>query len=195
MKKVILLLFLFLIEKRGFAKDFCLHPESSHIIAPDLLLELPSTAGIIFIIKMIKAATSNCINPKFPVILVETQPKMDAWLQIVYTNSDEEKFQTFIDYDPNFTEKPFYSYSKYFYDAPLWSFDNQSQLEWRGHLFPVKIIDDNIQLITGIEWGFIIKNGQITNVKPRLLTKKEVNKAKKFLSDNLPKKFVILHHE
>ena len=43
----------------------------------------------------------------------------------------------------------------------------------------------------GIEWGFIIKDGQVETLIPKIIDKNEITKAIKFLSQNLPDKSFI----
>jgi hypothetical protein len=138
MQKLLLLIIFFLIAtNKSYGVNYCLHPDSlNKKEEPDLTRQLKALSGTLFTIQMIKSAKAFCINPNFPVILVETEPKADAWIQVIFTNSKEKKLKQFLDYDPQITPKPFYSFNHYFYDAPLWSIKN---LIWKAYLLPVKL--------------------------------------------------------
>ena len=165
MKLLIIILFFF---QTAYAASYCLHPEAkaNPLLEKPLQILLEDPSGNKFKIQIIESGPDFCINPGFPIIVVETEPKADAWIQVIYTNSE---LGNFLDYDPKITPKPFYSFNNYFYDAPLWSLDNN--LIWKANLFSVKL-DENkkiIQIIGGIQWGFEIKDGKVLTMKPSLL--------------------------
>ncbi|MEN9782173.1 MAG: hypothetical protein RL208_323 [Pseudomonadota bacterium] len=75
----------------------------------------------------------NAVRSKFyPIITATPVDKLcNGWIQIIDTNSNEDngKWKHFIDYNPEFTKYPFYSYNRIFYDAPQWTVDENSILQ------------------------------------------------------------------
>jgi hypothetical protein len=139
--------------------EYCLYPEGPHYHSQkaDLEVELKSNSGVIFHIRQINNANKKCLNPYFPVILIKPNIQHDGWIHVVYTDSIDPKFRRFVDYDPRFTNAPFYIHSQYFYDAPLWTYPLfKNSMFWKGHAFAIKLDHANktISCIGGIEWGF-----------------------------------------
>lgn len=174
-----------------------LHPENINFskYKPDLELELSPSSGVIFKIKQINNSPKQSINPHFPVILIEPNVKVDGWIHIVYTDAthpDNLKWKTFVDYDPKWTDYPFYSNLQYFYDAPLWTYSlfNKPLHFWKGHAFAAKVDHQNksIHCIGGIEWGFELSDFRLRpkTTAPRLLNKERWEKAWQILQEKLP---------
>lgn len=182
---------------QNIAGEFYLHPKNinfnKHI--PDLELELYSSRRVMFKVKQINNTPKNSINPYFPVILIEANVKVDGWIHMVYTDAsdhDNLKWKTFIDFDPKWTNYPFYSYSQYFYDAPLWTYSLLSKplSFWRGYAFAVKADHKkkSINCIGGIKWGFELSNFKLRpkTLRPKLLKQNEWGQAWQMLQEKLP---------
>ncbi|NDB85354.1 MAG: hypothetical protein EB127_22025 [Alphaproteobacteria bacterium] len=148
-----------------------------------------------FKIKQINNSSKESINPYFPVIVIEPNLKIDAWIHVVYTDASHpynSKRKTFVDYNPKWTEYPFYSYAQYFYDAPLWtySFFSKPLSFWKGHAFAVSVDHQkkSIHCIGGIEWGFELSYFRLRpkSIHPQLLNKETWEKAWQILQEKLP---------
>jgi hypothetical protein len=186
------------VNKSGESYEYCLHPKNitkntnPNLQTPDITIQLESESGAIFEIKYIKNAGENCINPDFPIIFIDTKTKHSGWIQIVYTDSIDPKLRKFVDYDPKFTNAPFYSNSQYFYDAPLWSYSlyEKPLTFWRAHTFAIIIDDKNktIDCIGGIEWGFEFHatKSKPVAIDPKLLDKKVWEDDWEIIKEQLP---------
>jgi len=165
--------------------DFCLHPDRANMNGKwppkdlvDVDLILANEFGV-FHVKQINNAGTNCINPYFPVILIEPRVVHDGWIHVVYTNADDISLRAFVDYDPSLTRHPFYNHSHHFYDAPLWTYNLffKKYMFWKGQAFAVRINKNTreMEYIGGIEWGFEIlpMNLRPKALKPRALTEND----------------------
>lgn len=184
-----LLYIIFTAQSANAFNEFCLHPDSPDYESNVLHSKFTTSSDVTLNVKFVKNANKNCINKHFPIILIHTNTLHDGWIQIIYTHSDDAS--RFIDYDPNFTKKPFYSHLQYFYDAPLWEFSllKRSML-WKGHVFAIKMNHQNktIQCICAIEWGFELQplNLLPVAIEPKLLSENAWNDAWNFIKNTLP---------
>jgi hypothetical protein len=109
----------------------------------------------------------------------------------VYTDSTDPTLRTFVDYNPKWTNYPFYSYSNYFYDAPLWTYSllNKPLSFWTGHAFAVSVDHQKklINCIGGIKWGFELSQMKLrpNAIHPQLLDKRDWEKAWNILQEKL----------
>lgn len=124
-----------------------------------------------FTVTYVTNADNKCINPNFPIIEVKSQRKVNAWLQIIRTDSKYPQYQIFVDTIDNLY--PFYSKSEIFYDAPLWHYTvhNIPTFSWSANLYALSIQDNKIiSCLGGINWGFNIskqsQHPQIKNITP-----------------------------
>lgn len=106
----------------------------------------------------VENSKENCINPFFPSIHISTASDHNAWLQIVYTDSQDQKWNKFIDTETNSKKFPFYTFEPDFYDAPYWNYTFfQKPLSfWKAHVYAVMVDYKNktIKCVGGIEWGY-----------------------------------------
>lgn len=177
--------------------ELYLHPENINFNkhTPDLELALHSSSGVMFKIKQINNSSKESINPYFPVIVIEPNLKIDGWIHVVYTDASHPenlKWKTFADYDPKWTEYPFYSYAQYFYDAPLWTYSLFSKplSFWKGHAFAVQVDHQkkSIHCLGGVEWGFELSQFKLRPkaINPKTLNNLDWDKAWQLLQEKLP---------
>jgi hypothetical protein len=109
----------------------------------------------------VENAGRDCTNPYFPAINITTKAEHNAWLQVVYTDSQDYKWQHFIDAaDPKKypTIHPFYTLEQNFYDAPFWWYTLFSRpiSFWKGHAYAVQVDHQHktIKVVGGVEWGY-----------------------------------------
>lgn len=120
---------------------------------------------------------STCINPYFPTIKITALNNdiHDAWLHIVHSDTNAEKWRVFIDADQN--NYPFYSLNKKFLDSPLWLYGLISKplSYWEGHAYSVHLKDGKIEFLGGVKWGFKLSffNLRPVMIAPAPLTKKD----------------------
>ena len=141
-----------------------------------------------FNIDYIENSRPSCINPYFPSIKIHSKIVHNAWLQVVYT--DQQQWKVFIDSADK--EKyplvyPFYTMEDNFYDAPLWIYNLQSKIRWEGHVYPVKVVGNQIIFVDGVAWGFEILPLKLRPkmIIPRLITEKEFAVDFEFLKSEL----------
>lgn len=111
-----------------------------------------------FEVNYVKSSDKNSFNPYFPSIRIATTEPHNAWIHIIYTDSNIEKYKIFIDTCPKKDIYPYYTKDQDFYDSPIWEYTLlvKPVTYWRGHVYAIKI-DDNtksIKVLGGIEWGY-----------------------------------------
>lgn len=157
--------------------------------------KLGSGEGNNFDVYLVENSKPNCLNPYFPSIHIQASQSHNAWIHIVYTDSQAPEWRTFIDTttkNSSGSTYPFYTYEQDFYDAPLWTYSlfNKPIRFWKGHAFAVKADHQNksINCIGGIEWGFALSDFRLRpkTTAPRLLNKEHWEKAWQILQDKLP---------
>ncbi|MFQ3306863.1 MAG: hypothetical protein ACI8ZF_000095 [Candidatus Midichloriaceae bacterium] len=133
-----------------------------------------------FKINLVKNSSQRCINPYFPSIHIQMNKHHNAWLHIVYTDSQEEKQKIFIDtvdFGKNNSLYPFYTLNQDFYDSPIWRYSlfYKPVSFWIGHAWAISIDYKNktIEPIGGISWGFKLSH---TKLRPVLIEPSELNK-------------------
>lgn len=160
-----------------------------------LYFRFQTKQGFNFDIDFVRNSKPNCLNPYFPAIHIKTDIPHNAWLHVVYTDSEVPEQQTFIDSEKITTKRssyPFYAYTEDFYDAPLWTYSllNKPISFWKGHAFAVEVNHQNktIKCLGGIEWGFELHFTKLRPVasKPKLLDEKAWNQAWRLLKSKLP---------
>lgn len=139
-------------------RDICKYIEQTRV---KLSFELVNKKSTRFYVDLVKNCQAVAINPYFPAIHIKTRPECNAWLHIVYTDAKEPKLKAFIDApkpDDQYSTYPFYTRSKDFCDAPLWTYGLFSKplSFWKGHAFALRFDDKNktIKCLGGVEWGF-----------------------------------------
>lgn len=137
--------------------------------------------------------TKQSLNPYFPSIAItlSNNSTHNAWLHMVYTDSEVPLLQAFIDTCPELY--PFYTYEKVFQDAPLWNYSvwYKPLYYWKGHAFAVHVnkVDKTIKCICGIQWGFTLTYSSFLPqyMHPTLLDDSMFYDAwKRFFSNALP---------
>ena len=130
-----------------------------------------------FVVEYIQKSSLECINPDFPSIKISLpsmpKEKVIAWIHLVHSDS---KYKNFVDADFNIF--PFYSFNNEFFDAPLWSFTSRQMplSYWQGHAYALGVINNKIQLLGGIKWGFNLKPSSLKpeTILPDGLTAKDL---------------------
>lgn len=193
---IILCLAIFRSPKNHYKDQLYLNPENinfNHHKA-DLEFDITASSGVIFKIKQINNAPKDSINPYFPIILIEPNVKVYGWIHIVYTDDINHlsQWKILVDYNPKWTNYPFYSNLDYFYDAPLWHYSlfNKPLSVWKGHAFAINIDHQkkSINCLGGVEWGFELSYFRLRpkTTTPRLLDEQSWEKAWKILQEKLP---------
>lgn len=123
--------------------------------SPHRVISLKSL-GSDFSVRLIENASLDCANPNFPIIEITSGPDVNAWLQIVRTDSKNKKEKVFVDScDEIF---PFYTLQEKFIDAPHWgsSFFKKYLSKWVGHAYAINLdkTKKELKVIGGVEWGF-----------------------------------------
>lgn len=140
-------------------------------------------------------AQDICPAPGFPLIQVE-HPKVQNWIQVVETNQDPrpegvedaswnifpgENTFTFIDVSEKYRKlhKVHNYHVDYdvFMDNPRAKAAAGVELVWVAHLYGMR--DMNVErksVIFGIEWGYRLKDGVVTPLRPKLLVTKNVRR-------------------
>ncbi len=145
-----------------------------------------------FQVDYVPNASTNCINPHFPVIRITTKEKHNAWIQIVHTDTQAVKWQKFVDTTADTKTFPFYSCDQDFYDAPLWTYTlfNKPVSFWKGHAYAIQVDHENktIQCLGGIEWGFTLSTFKLrpSCITPRALHHEEWKADWNFFQKSLP---------
>ncbi len=141
---------------------------------PHNKLEVSSNSNK-FLVSYIKNSPKNCANHMFPSIAVSIENlEMNGWIQIISTDSSDKAYKSFIDYGKDIF--PFYTLENIFYDGPLWNYTaNSLPLNfWKAHLYAVKINNNEITILDGIEWGFKLHKGLDPEfIEPHILTEVE----------------------
>ena len=143
-----------------------------------------------FDISLVKNTGADCINPYFPTIHIKASDTHNAWVQIVYTDSNIPQLQVFIDAEN--TTYPFYTYAQDFYDAPIWRYNllDKPLSFWRANAFAAKIDAENktVSCVCGVEWGFELSFFKLRPkaIYPKLLGKKDWDAAWEILKEKLP---------
>ncbi len=88
-----------------------------------------------FTVHYVEHAGSDCVNPNFPAIHIVADVEHTAWMQVVSTDSE---YQRFIDAGGC---APFYNFEKDFYDSPLWAYGvfRRPTSFWKAHAYAVFI--------------------------------------------------------
>jgi hypothetical protein len=156
---------------------------------------LESDGGNTFEIFLVENSAQNCSNPDFPSIEIQTTAAHNAWVHIVYTDAEEEKWQAFIDAEDKDrvgSPYPFYTYEQIFYDAPLWTYSVEYRplSFWRGHAFAVNVNHHtkSIDCLGGIAWGFELSacNFSPRATKPQILLESDWIEAWQILQEGIP---------
>lgn len=114
-----------------------------------------------FEISFIENSPKTCINPNFPSIHISTSFSHNAWMQVIFTDSNELELKHIIDSDTSSDLFPLYTTEENFFDAPKWSYTilHKPIKTWIANCYALNI--DNVKkLITihgPIEWGFYFK--------------------------------------
>ncbi|ETZ07775.1 hypothetical protein P618_200016 [Holospora obtusa F1] len=168
----------------------CIHSDDRK-----LHFKLDVGGGNNFDVYLVENSKPNYLNPYFPSIHIQASQPHNAWIHIVYTDSKDPEWRTFIDarnIDSSGSTYPFYTYEQDFYDAPLWTYSlfNRPLRFWKGHAFAVKVDHQKkyIHCIGGIEWGFELSYFRLRPkaTAPQLLNKETWEKAWQILQEKLP---------
>jgi hypothetical protein len=151
-----------------------------------------------FTVKYISNSPSECINPLFPSIQIESNDaKIDAWLQIIYTDSNDVSTKLFIDsYQSLF---PLYTRDPVFYDAPLWNISSSvlPLSYWKAHTYALKQYKQTFSIIGAIKWGFAVEKSDAPVpelIFPEIMTDTELAKDLEFLSTKGIKNIMIYNN-
>lgn len=153
----------------------CIHESN-----PDTLF-LPSGSGL-FEIHFVKQAGTDCVNPHFPSIQIKTSAPHNAWIQVIYTDADDEKYKAFVDAAEGSNHHPFYSYEPDFYDAPIWVYTLFSKPvhNWQAHAYAVRHdpVSKKVTCIGGISWGYKLSPFRLRpqTILPSFLTQEDWEK-------------------
>ncbi|QEK39818.1 hypothetical protein [Candidatus Sneabacter namystus] len=109
------------------------------------------------IIDFVENTSVDCLNPHFPSIAIKVSKFHNAWVHVVYTDSDQSSLRAFIDSTADIY--PFYNKSQNdFMDCPLWHYSlfRKPITFWNGHAWAVIVDYENktIKPVVGISWGF-----------------------------------------
>ena len=123
--------------------------------------------------EFILESPSNCFNPSFPNVKFIAPELVNAWIQVIESDSDNEELRWFVDKDP--AGKLYYNKSNIMYDSPNWGigFYYRHATFFHARSYPVQRVSaSHINIFPAVEWGFEKKrlHFSITGIKPRKST-------------------------
>lgn len=107
-------------------------------------------------VSYIPQSPQTCLCPGFPVVKFAASEKINAWIQVIETDSKEPNLDWFI--DGSSENSPFYTLSNILSDTPNWGglgYFYRFFTYFRARAYPINIAKDGtVNIYPAIGWGF-----------------------------------------
>ena len=136
---------------RGLKPEECL--ERYEATTVELVNE---KANIRIAVNFISNSPRSCLCPGFPVIKLVASEPINAWIQVIETDSEDESLSWFV--DGLSADSLFYTRTKVLSDSPRWGglgFYYSFVTRFQARAYPVFVDrDERITIYAPVEWGF-----------------------------------------